>query len=133
MHPFMLRSDVLPNSRDSRRRELDRSYEIPEIGKKTFLNLALLCVIDSVDLYFGRNFFNQVFLHILGQTKRKIFKRKYFAYYIYFFNKFQTFSSLLGLHSPVCVVPGRKPRLFWRLLSTSFLMSVREFASNQKF
>ena len=55
-------------------------------SEKTFLNLALLCVIDSVDLHFGRTFSIKILLHILGQNKRKILQRKYFAYYIYFFN-----------------------------------------------
>ena len=53
--------------------------------KKTFLTLALLYVIDSGDLHFGRTFsifnrFSKVLLHILGQSKCQILQRQYFAY-----------------------------------------------------
>ena len=45
-------------------------------SEKTLLNLALLCVIHSV----AELFLSKFLLHILGQTKRQILQRKYFAY-----------------------------------------------------
>ena len=79
--------------------------------KKTFLNLAMLCV-----LHFGRTFsilnrFSKFLLHILGQTKRQIVQTN-ISPTLHLLPTFQTSSSLLRLHSPICVGSGRKPRLF---------------------
>ena len=73
---------------------------------------ALLCVIDSVDLHLGRTF--SIALHILRQTKRQILQKNIMPT-LHLLPKFQTSSSLLSLQSPVCVGPGREPRLSWKV------------------
>ena len=101
--------------------------------KKTFLYLALLCVIDPVDIHFGRTFsiFKIFVAYFKDKLSVKFYKENICLHYIYFLN-FKPLAVFWDCTARLATDLVGNPAYLGRLISINFLKERKRICAHTK-